>query len=611
VSDQITETTLAELGEPGGVGPGCTGTAEPNNLISGYLEPVNIASGDITLSGTAREGVAGVSVAVGALPAKAATLSTNTTGVKTWTVPVTKAELQTLPDGNIAITPSFDGLPGTTRTMLKDMVAPLAPTATPPAGSYAGTQNVTLNKPAGEASSKTHWEIGSATTVTDPDAASAVYTAQIAVSATQTIKARVIDPAGNLGAVATFAYRIGTPPAVPTGVTATETAGGVRIGWSPVSGAANYNVYRSTSTTTPVNPTPLASTATSYVNTGLANGSYSYVVRSVSNTGVESANSATVTATVAPPTVTTRTPASGAVGASAAGNVTATFNEAMTGVSGTTFTLKTAAGAAVAASVSYNTSTRVATLDPTATLLAGTTYTATLTGGATAIRDAGGNALATTSWTFTTDPGPRVTSTTPYNGATGVGVANNIMATFDEAVTGVTGTTFTLKNAAGTTIGGAVSYNATTRVATFNPTNNMTLDTRYTATLTSGIRDAAGNPMALRTWTFMAGVPPTVTSRAPLANATGASKTANVTATFSEAVTGVSGTTFTLKSSAGATVSATVTYNSTTRTASLDPAVTLTGSTKYTATLTGGASLIRDLAGNMLGTNSWSFTTAP
>ena len=52
--------------------------------------------------------------------------------------------------------------------------------------------------------------------------------------------------------------------------------------------------------------------------------------------------------------------------------------------------------------VSYNATTRVATLNPNSTLASRTKFTVTLTGGATAIRDAAGNPLTTTNWSFTT-----------------------------------------------------------------------------------------------------------------------------------------------------------------------------------------------------------------
>jgi hypothetical protein len=53
----------------------------------------------------------------------------------------------------------------------------------------------------------------------------------------------------------------------------------------------------------------------------------------------------------------------------------------------------------MAAAVTYNAATRTATLNPNANLAANTTYTVRL---ANTIRDATGNALPTTSWTFRT-----------------------------------------------------------------------------------------------------------------------------------------------------------------------------------------------------------------
>ncbi|WP_246262616.1 Ig-like domain-containing protein, partial [Arthrobacter mobilis] len=233
----------------------------------------------------------------------------------------------------------------------------------------------------------------------------------------------------------------------------------------------------------------------------------------------------------------------------------------VTGVSGATFILKNPAGTTIPAAVSYNATTRVATLNPSADLAANTTYTATLTGGTAAIRDTLGPPLASTSWSFTTTAAPAVTARTPGANATSVAVANNITATFNKAVTGVSGTTFVLKNPAGATITAAVSYDATTRVATLNPSANLAANTRYTATLTGGtaaIRDTPGTPLASTSWSFTTGAAPAVTARTPGSGATVVATGGNITATFSEAVTGVSGTTFVLKNPAGATITAAV-----------------------------------------------------
>ena len=61
-----------------------------------------------------------------------------------------------------------------------------------------------------------------------------------------------------------------------------------------------------------------------------------------------------------------------------------------------------ATGAVVAAAVTYNATTRVATLNPTATLAANTRYTVTVTGSSTAVRDVASNPVASSRWSFTT-----------------------------------------------------------------------------------------------------------------------------------------------------------------------------------------------------------------
>ena len=105
---------------------------------------------------------------------------------------------------------------------------------------------------------------------------------------------------------------------------------------------------------------------------------------------------------------------------------------------------------------------------------------------------------------------------------------------------------------------------------------------------------------------------PTVTSKSPADGASGVSQGTTVTATFNEAMGAATITTsnFELRDAGNGLVSATVAYNAGTRTATLTPAASLTGSTPYTATVKGGASGVKDLAGNALAANvNWSFTT--
>jgi hypothetical protein len=92
-----------------------------------------------------------------------------------------------------------------------------------------------------------------------------------------------------------------------------------------------------------------------------------------------------------PPTVTSKTPASGATGVQVSASVSAVFSEAVNGVSTGSFTLTPAGGSALAATVTYDSANKTAALVPAAALLPNTTYTAQLTSG---ITDLAGNALA-------------------------------------------------------------------------------------------------------------------------------------------------------------------------------------------------------------------------
>lgn len=97
---------------------------------------------------------------------------------------------------------------------------------------------------------------------------------------------------------------------------------------------------------------------------------------------------------------------------------------------------------------------------------------------------------------------PTVSSTNPTNGATGVAV---ITASFSEAMSSATITTvtFTVVGPGATPVAGTVAYNTTTRTAQFTPTAPLALGTAYTATVTTGAKDSAGNSLASNhVWNF-------------------------------------------------------------------------------------------------------------
>lgn len=194
-------TVSGPRGTAGEEGVGCPDLAQ-TAMTSVSSDVINLANvnTDLTISGVAQSGVTGVSVALGGKNYTA----TPANGL--WTVTVPAADLAALPQGASDIVATFQGgaAPGPqTRTIEKDTIAPAAATATPPAGAYNVTQAVSLNA---EDGAKIHYTIG--TNPADPTATSTLYNGQIQVSASQTIKARVFDAAGNPSAVATFDYTI-------------------------------------------------------------------------------------------------------------------------------------------------------------------------------------------------------------------------------------------------------------------------------------------------------------------------------------------------------------------------------------------------------------------
>jgi hypothetical protein len=238
-------------------------------------------------------------------------------------------------------------------------------------------------------------------------------------------------------------------------------------------------------------------------------------------------------------------------------------------------------------------------------LAANTVYTATVTTGA---KNIAGDAIAANKvWSFTTVVLPEVSSTDPLNNAVGVAQNKVVALTFSKAMDPLTITTSTFTLKQGTTaVAGAVAYSGTT--ATFTPTNNLSSNTVYTATVTTGAKDATGNAIAAnKVWSFTTDVSPDVNSTDPLNNATGVAVNKVVAITFSKAMNAstITASTFTLKQGT-TSVAGAVAYSGTT--ATFTPANNLLVSTVYTATVTTGA---KDVAGNALAANKvWSFTTA-
>jgi methionine-rich copper-binding protein CopC len=376
----------------------------------------------------------------------------------------------------------------------------------------------------------------------------------------------------------------------------------------------------------------------------------------------------TAAADVTPPTVTARTPASGATAVAIGSTVTATFSEAVQATS-IVFALRRPDGTSVPASVVYDSATRRATLTPTSPLGYSTTYTASVSGAA----DLSGNVMTTTdSWSFTTAAQPPAgvslwsstavpaTPSDPDTAAVELGV--KFRADVAGLITGIrfykgTGNSGThtghLWSGSGTLLGTAtfagetatgwqqvnfatpvsIAANTVYVASYFAPVGRYAGDTGYFTGagvdngLLHALADGAsggngvytyGATSAFPTSTYQASnywvdvvfstgdtTPPTVTAQAPAPAASLVASTATATTTFSEPVQPGS-LAFTLRGPGSTSVPASTTYDAAARTATLTPTSTLAASTTYTASVAAS-----DLSGNAMSPPStWSFTTA-
>jgi len=240
-----------------------------------------------------------------------------------------------------------------------------------------------------------------------------------------------------------------------------------------------------------------------------------------------------------------------------------------------------------------------------------------------------------------------VGSTNPLNAATGVATNRKLTANFSEAIDPATcPANFTL--AIGLTpVAGTAS--CVGKIAIFTPSAPLATNTVYTATVTTGVKDLAGNALATpTTWGFDtngaaadATAPTAVLPTDPIDTNTGVPVNTNVSATFSEPIdpatvtTGGTGT-FTLTSQGSGpgcafvfpdpdpcpppdpmtSISGSASPTGTGNVVTFVPLITLTRSTTgasaktqtYTATIKSGVNGVKDLAGNPLASDLvWTF----
>ena len=388
--------------------------------------------------------------------------------------------------------------------------------------------------------------------------------------------------------------------------TVTSTSFNLKQGTTAVAGVVAY-----TGTTATYTPTANLAVNTNYTVTITTDVKDSFG-KSISKNYVSSFTTSAV-ADLIPPTVTLTDPANNATGVSLNHLIVVTFSEPIDPATINVLTFGVKQGSVDVSGLVTSTGA-TATFTSTNNLLPNKVYTGTITTGA---KDMAGNALHN-QFTFSFTSGnaadiilPMVQSTIPLNNALNVARNSEIVFTFSEAMDPLTINTSTFTLMQGTTpVAGTMAYSGIT--ATFIPTNSLAASTTYTATITTGAKDLAGNALAANTvWNFTTSavvdlILPTVLSTSPLDNATGVAGNTGIAITFSKVMDPLSITTSTFTLMQGTTpVAGTITYSGTT--ARFSPLNPLAISTNYTAKLTTGA---KDLAGNALASNTvFSFTT--
>ncbi len=222
-------------------------------------------------------------------------------------------------------------------------------------------------------------------------------------------------------------------------------------------------------------------------------------------------------------------------------------------------------------------------------------------------------------FTFPDLTAPTVVSAVPAANATNVSISAPITITFSEPLSAasVTNSNIVLRaTTAGTVINSTLLYTAGSSSVTLTPAAALQPSTGYTLSVTTGVKDASGNPLASSfSSAFTTGLPPdltppTVLSIQPVNGATDVATNATVLVTFSEPVNAatITATSIALtRTTGGTSVASTVTYNNATRVATVTPSAALSNSTGYTLTV---STAVRDTSGNALTSNVTStFTT--
>jgi hypothetical protein len=316
----------------------------------------------------------------------------------------------------------------------------------------------------------------------------------------------------------TAAFSVAMTPASISATTFTLKA---TISGTAVTGVVTYVAAGSVATFVPSAPLAATTEYTATITTGAMDTLSNHLAQNYNWTFTTAALPVAI-----PPTVISTIPLNLATAVPLNQIVSAIFSVPMTPatINSSTFTLTyLVAGVPtpVPGLVAYVTASNSLTFTPTANLPASTLFTATIT---TAAQSLAGTPMASNYvWTFTTGTTvaavpPVLVSTVPANVATLVPLNQAVSATFSKAMNPGTFTSATYYLTEGlNSVGAAITLDPSNTIATLTPTALLTASTTYTVTVTDGVTDATGNPLANTgapdPWTFTTGpaaVPPPV-----------------------------------------------------------------------------------------------------
>ncbi|MEW6621567.1 MAG: Ig-like domain-containing protein [Bacillota bacterium] len=324
----------------------------------------------------------------------------------------------------------------------------------------------------------------------------------------------------------------------------------------------------------------------------------------------------------AAPTITSRSPSSGATGVKTTTDILIKLSKKldMSSVSASGIYLKDTSGKIPITILARNINELgEITLSPNSALNYGSVYTVVIENNI--IKDVNGKSLVGISWSFTTEAGSllSITSRYPQANASNVNVDDVISVTFNNRLDTSTVTNSNIylrRTGSSANIAATLSYSATNRTVTISPSNPLAYNTEYTVYISNNLKDVNGNKITTTTstatsWKFTTEEEDLVgiSDRSPKPNSTNIAVDTDIIIKFAQAMDTSTLTTsnvYLRKSGTSRNISSSLSYSSSTRTLTLTPDSNLDYDTDYIVYIT---SSVKDNKGNRMSTTSWRFTT--